>query len=341
MTVERSSVAAVLVAVAVVGISSLSTAQSATPPSAPSAVSSAASPAPAGASSPSPADKEEAAARYKRGLELYAEENYRGALIEFRKAYQLTGQYRVLYNVGQVCYQLQDYVCAVESFETYLKLGTGELTEKRTAEVMAEIAKLRPRIAKVTIESNVPGVDISIDDIPRGTTPFDAVRLSEGSHKLVASKEGKLPITRQLDVAGAETQTIKLELMDAAGGQVVIRDAPAAPQSRWTTLSYVGLGTGGALAVGAGVAGFIALSSASSLKSAQYVGPADDSALSLQRKVQTSRLAADVLAGAAILTVGATLFFTLSHSPEESTATSSARVTVGVGPGSFSIAGAF
>src|SRR4051794_6696164 len=42
--------------------------------------------------------KEEAIARFKRGLELHGEGDFSAALIEFRKAYELAPQYRVLYN---------------------------------------------------------------------------------------------------------------------------------------------------------------------------------------------------------------------------------------------------
>src|SRR5206468_1906893 len=98
---------------------------------------------------------EEAAARYKRGTELYAEGNFSAALIEFKKAYELTNAYKVLYNIGQVCYQLQDYVCALTSFEEYLKRGGVNVAANRKAEVEAEIKKLRPRIATCAIKTNV------------------------------------------------------------------------------------------------------------------------------------------------------------------------------------------
>src|SRR5437660_1118365 len=61
----------------------------------------------------------EASGRFKRALELFEEDNFAAALVELRKAYALTRNYRVLYNIGQVCFQIQDYVCALESFEGY------------------------------------------------------------------------------------------------------------------------------------------------------------------------------------------------------------------------------
>src|SRR5262245_45434901 len=62
-----------------------------------------------GAEPPSPA-VDEARARYARATQLWDEGHHEGALVEFRRAYELTHEYRVLYNIAQVCYRLRDYV---------------------------------------------------------------------------------------------------------------------------------------------------------------------------------------------------------------------------------------
>ena len=76
----------------------------------------------------------EAIGRFKRGLELYKDGAFAAALIEFRKAYEIAPNYRVLYNIGQVCSEMQDYVCAVRSFDAYLAQAT-DLTPERRREV--------------------------------------------------------------------------------------------------------------------------------------------------------------------------------------------------------------
>src|SRR5690349_11541014 len=70
-----------------------------------------------------PANSDEAQMRFKRGLELYDEQDFQNALIEFRRAYELQPTYKILYNLGQVCYQLTEYACALRNFEKYLKEG--------------------------------------------------------------------------------------------------------------------------------------------------------------------------------------------------------------------------
>ena len=288
---------------------------------------------------------EEAAARYKRGTELYSEGNYSAALIEFKKAYELTNAYKVLYNIGQVCYQLQDYVCALSSFEDYLKRGGPAVAGPRKEAVEAEIKKLKPRIATVSIKSNVEGAEVTIDDIPRGKTPITGLLLSAGSHHMSVTKGGKIPVTRVIDVAGATTPTIDVELLDAGGTkEVIVRDV--GERSKFTTLSWVGLGVGGALVVGGTVTGILALGAASDLKNQQYVGDPSSEAKSLQTKTKTLRVTSDILLATGLVTLGTTLYLTLTRNTEAPSEapppkTSAVNLSFALGPGSAALLGEF
>ena len=65
---------------------------------------------------PSGAAVDQAKAHFKTGTELYDENNFRGALVEFQRAYQLAPSYRVLYNIGQVDMELADYAGALTAY---------------------------------------------------------------------------------------------------------------------------------------------------------------------------------------------------------------------------------
>ena len=73
----------------------------------------------------------EADRHFQRGVALYVEADYRGALVEFERAYTLAPNGIVLFNVGETQYQLRDYAAALATFEHYLvevhRLG-GELS---------------------------------------------------------------------------------------------------------------------------------------------------------------------------------------------------------------------
>jgi hypothetical protein len=261
----------------------------------------------------------EAAVRYERGTKLYDEGNYAAALAEFRKAYALTRDFHVLYNVAQLCYRLGDYVGSVEGFRAYLDQAGDQITDARRGEVQGHLAELLPRIGSVSVTTNVAGVEIVVDDTPRGTTPLAApVALSEGQHRLSALKEGKLPLTRTFEVVGAEHAALQLDLVDAVEARPE-RPEPApvlaapAPVSRWTGASYAGLGVAGALAVGSAVTAVLAVNASNQLQNTAYTAPADDDVLSLRTRTMVLRTTADVLGAAALLTLGATLYFTLAR----------------------------
>ena len=80
-------------------------------------------------------DSARAAARFQQGVELYREGSYEGALAEFRKAYQISPSYRVLYNIAQTQYALHDYVGAYRSLAQYTTEGLGDITPERRAQV--------------------------------------------------------------------------------------------------------------------------------------------------------------------------------------------------------------
>jgi hypothetical protein len=84
----------------------------------------------------------------------------------------------------------------------------------------------------------------------------------------------------------------------------------------------------------------MALSSSSKMEKEQYVGTPSDRAKDLQSDVQAYRLTSDILSAAGILTLGATLYFTLSRDVEPEK-TPEPSVGLFVGPGSASFAGSF
>jgi tetratricopeptide (TPR) repeat protein len=116
--------------------------------------------------------KEEAQRRFEQGKELYEENDFRGALIEFRRAYQLAPNFKLLYTIAQVYYQLQDYAAALQTFEKYLADGGREVPAARKTEVERELERLKTRVARVELTTNVAGAEVSVDDVDIGTTPL-------------------------------------------------------------------------------------------------------------------------------------------------------------------------
>jgi hypothetical protein len=291
--------------------------------------------------------QEEARVRFQRGLELYQEGNFEAALTEFRKAYELAPSYQVRYNIGQVCFQLQDYACALKSFRTYLAEGGQNITTERVQAVQHDIGKLSTRVASLEIVSNVPGAEVFIDDVSFGKTPFaSTIVVSAGRRRIYAVKEGCLPVTRIVEVPGSDAMRVALELRQIVPETRAAAAPAPVPERRtlpvgMTRLSWVGMGAAGVLAIGAGVVGVVTLEKADQLKSTRFVGATPSSNLaSDSNSVKTFAAVTDALAASAVATLGVTLALTFlrppAYAPEEPPA-----ITLRVGPASASIVGRF
>jgi outer membrane murein-binding lipoprotein Lpp len=181
---------------------------------------------------PSKAEITEAQRRFQRATELYEENNLPGALAEFRKAYSLAPNYRVLYNIGQLCFLMQDSPCAYGAFSNYLEQGGGEIPDKRREEVQRDLARLQARVARLRIVADKPGAEVTVDDVSVGTTPLsEPVLVAAGRPRVRVSLAGHAPVTRVVEVAGMETVKVDVHLVPT-NGSAARDEAPTPPASR-------------------------------------------------------------------------------------------------------------
>src|SRR5258706_11621719 len=122
---------------------------------------------------PTQASADEAGVHFRRGIDLFKEADFRGALIEFRRANQIAPNFRVQYNLAQCYLEMQDYAGALRAFQAYLSEGKAQVPRDRRAQVEGEIKKLQSRVAPVEITSNVARAQGRVDDDVVGTTPLD------------------------------------------------------------------------------------------------------------------------------------------------------------------------
>lgn len=319
------------------------------------------SPAPAFAQ-PSKAQQKEAATRFKKGLELFKDGDYRAALIEFRRANELAPNFNVLYNIGQVYFQLQDYPNALQALEKYLSDGAGAIPGARRAEVQRDIDKLKSRVANLEIIVKVPDADITIDDISVGKAPLaKPLMVSAGRHKVTVSKPGFTAATKVVDIASGDSFKLPLDPIEQKAAPVVVApptptgeplaptqppptEPPPPPPSK--PVPVAGIVVTSALTVGAVVTGILALGAKGSLQDeVKNPGATRDSLDSAKSKVTGLALATDILTGSAVIALGVTLYVGLSGPSKKDAAppptSSLPKVRVGVGPGSVSVFGTF
>jgi len=270
------------------------------------------------ASAQDPNAMHEAGMHFDRGVTLYGETDYPAALVEFKRAYALSPNSAVLYNIGEAQYQLQDYASALGTFIRYLAEappGGGH-----RAEVENDVEVLRTRVGHLTIVTVPPGADISVDDRPAGKTPFDdRLLVSVGHRKVTAVLPGRAPTTRFVDVAADDNMTVSLELPattpDAAsrGADPTARAQARGPSGASFALRTLGWVSTGVLAAGAAGAGALALRESADLKAERNAFPASPATLQEEsNRTLTYSILADSLTAAAVVVGGITLISTLT-----------------------------
>lgn len=305
-----------------------------------------AEPPPGASSSSSSSSAQEAGTRFRHGVDLFKEADFRGALIEFRRAYQTAPNAHVFYNIAQCHLELQDYAGALRAFERYLAEGGAEIQAPRRAAVEIEIGKLKPRVAHVQIACNVAGAEIRIDDDIVGTTPLaQPIIVSAGRRRISAEKPGMPLTTRVVDVAGGDSLDIALEVREPTATAPTPSPVRAAlvPQepSGGRTAMWVGWTATGALAIGAGVTGFLALRAKNDLNAQQNAFPASAADLgTAQSRMRAFALTTDILAGAAVIAGGVSIYLTLT-SPKKERGASAPSARLGFAPMGLILDGAF
>jgi hypothetical protein len=292
-------------------------------------------------------EQAEARQRYTRGLQLVKEGNYPAALIEMQRAYVLNPSYKIQYNLGQIQAHLSDAAAAVTAYERYLSEGGTEVPPPRATEVIQEIRRLRSRVGSVDLTVKGEGADVLIDDVTIGRSPFaKRILLNIGQHRFVAAQPGKDPVARVMAIAGEDVLTLDLNLANTVApraGSVAMASSGLSPdtpskveastevrrgpashvlvpetglksQSQPSTGTYLWLGwtVAGGFAVGAVATGMVARREANDLRQLRDKPGASRQALDdAHTSTFRAALATDVLTGAAIVTAGVTLYYTL------------------------------
>jgi len=276
---------------------------------------------------------------FSRAVQLYRDGDTQGALTAFRGAYDATKNWKILYQIAETEFAQRNYVAAVQAYEQYLEEGGDDIDSTRRAEVTAEIRRLRARISAVTVQTNVEGATVALDDEPVGTTPLPAaLQLNPGVHHVSLRKPGYTDVERTVEVVGSENRTIDVLM---TSHQSAARDG--ANESHTTRRKEAGgsaLKTVGLVMAGSGIAS-LAVGTVFGLSAKNKN---DDAAKLCTGSVCSSQRALDLtddarsaatvstvtlIAGGALLVGGAALFL-LAPSRESK---SSVRVAPQVGPG--------
>jgi PEGA domain len=181
------------------------------PPPAPSAAPAAPAAPPAGQASE---DAKRAHARelFEKGLTLFDEEAWDAALVEFSRSRELSPTRAATRNAAYCLKKLHRFDESLALYESILRDYPNLSPEDKTATQKA-IAELQGLVGLIDVRDTEPGATVVIDGRERGPYPLPGpVRVSAGTHVVLAYKDGFLPFEGRAEVVGGQMVTLRAAL---------------------------------------------------------------------------------------------------------------------------------
>jgi hypothetical protein len=155
----------------------------------------------------------EAKDAYEVARTLLLHQDYAGALVKFQRAYKLSYDYRLLWNMGSCEVNLKQYARVLRLVEQYLREGGPRIPAEQREAAEEMLRKIRPLVSEVRLTVSEPGASVFVDDEPAGTTPLaEPLLLNLGDRRIRVSKPGFRDSVVEQHVAGASDATVGVVL---------------------------------------------------------------------------------------------------------------------------------
>jgi hypothetical protein len=245
---------------------------------------------------------------------------YEEAYREFKAAYADSPSWKILGNLGISAMKLERDGEAIDAFEKYLAQGGSQIDASERAQMERDLLTTKAGVVTISIKATpAQGVVITDERQPLAGRPvtnrYDLAQdgtlqagIRRGRHKITASLDGHVDQTWEFDAEPGPAQAHEFTMQPtptapAATGPTVGVGAPQTEQPMSRPLStpviISGIATG-ALLVGTGVVGGLALAKGSDYKKlndGQHVAQAK----SAHDSAQTLNIVADSLLGATVV----------------------------------------
>lgn len=272
---------------------------------------------------PSAAAVEEGRTRFSKGVVLFRAGDYKAALAEFTRANAVAPSFRIQFNIGQTCAELQDHVCAAKAFEAFLNEGGKQVPPAQRTTAERELKRLHGLVGRIRVLVNQDEASLTVDDAPVGTSPLaDPVLVSAGKHKVTARKGGSATTT--VEVPAGETVEAQLSVADVTGSV-----APVTTSGRPSRAPFwIGVAATGVLAVTTVALGVATLGADGSLgDEVGRFGVSPGAIEDARSSVDTLAIVTDVVLVATLAAAAVTTYFFFKTQPPRSGSAARAAFT--------------
>lgn len=301
---------------------------------------------------PSAGDKSAAQALFDEARRLTAEQRWADACPKLAESQRLdpsmgTQFYlaECLEHVGRVATAWTDYLEVADAAR-----AAGLADRDRYARARADA--LQPRLARLTVRVSIeaartPDLEVTRDGEALGRAQWaTAIPLDPGEHEITASAPGKQRWTTKVKVEEATALEVTVPaLEDARAAAPPIAPPPIAPPPGLSRLHVAGIVTGAVgivglgIGTGFGVAAIVKKNESNSAGFCDAANTCDATGKGLRRDSLHAATASTIafVAGSAAVAASAVLLVIAPSSPRRPPA--GAALSLGIGPGSLSLAG--
>jgi hypothetical protein len=267
-------------------------------------------------------------------VEAYDAGDIPGALSHFERAYVLSRNYQVLFNIAQLHYELNRLARARAALERYLAEGGDLIDEERRERVRRQLAELAHDTGLLVLHLDGARLQLEV----QGRHVVTAVEVlpvvvDAGLIRVVAQRTGWAPVIQRIRVDGDQTQHLEIDF------ETPVAPSSASAQSGLSARTWV-WASAGVLAAGAvstGIARVLTADRYDELLRAQAETSPERYRARLDRQrglVATLTVTTDVLGIAALAAAATGVVLSLSDSEAR-------PVELALTPGQLSLRGGF
>jgi hypothetical protein len=168
---------------------------------------------------------------YERGVVLYEQGDYDGAVREFVTAYCDSPHPSMFYNIGQAYERKLDYEKAVAYLERFILSSEPEAANRRRAEIRVEV--LRGLEARIQVATSPPGAEVilsgdtGVTARARANSP-EPIQVPKGTYTMRIEAPGRQPIEQRVVAEIGRPYSYYFQLEPVKGTVRVLASPPEA-----------------------------------------------------------------------------------------------------------------
>jgi hypothetical protein len=178
----------------------------------------------------------EADERFRRGISLATENNYTAALVEFRRAYDVSRNPLILFNVGAMEVELNHFEEGQAALTEYERSAPSTVVQARRTQIDALLTRIRERSGTITVALPHPGLRVQVDAVGGGSlrvvregpAASAAIRLPIGRYRVTLTAAGFRQRESEHDIAANSDTPINTPLEPARATLTIRSNVDAA-----------------------------------------------------------------------------------------------------------------